>query len=408
MGRYKDLMKILYCSCLCSDLVFQELFETSKHKPGLAEQKFHKLLNSGLLSQGENSIDILSTIPVTHEENKKVVWNYRKESISNNLTYRYPPFLNLPIIKRICIFFFSCIYSLFWMVKGNKSDKVLICDTLKISVSVAALLASKITGVKSVAIVTDLPEFLDHSGITNFSASNLFTRICLYFMNRYDMYLILTEQMNNLINVNKKPYIVIEGMVDILMNEVPNNLENKAKERIIIYAGGLYERYGVKKLIDAFTKLSFEDVRLWLYGSGDMEKQIREYEKLDPRIMYFGVVQNSIVVNEELRATLLVNPRPSYEEFTKYSFPSKNMEYMVSGTPLLTTPLPGMPSEYKQYVYLFNDESVDGMKNTLQEILNLSREELHNKGQEAKTFVIREKNNVVQAKKVIDLILNNI
>ena len=55
-------------------------------------------------------------------------------------------------------------------------------------------------------------------------------------------------------------------------------------------------------------------------------------------------------VAEELKATLLVNPRPTTEEFTIYSFPSKNMEYMASGTPLLTTKLPGMPEEYHQYV----------------------------------------------------------
>jgi Glycosyltransferase len=397
-------MKILYCSCLCSDTVFQKLFETSIHKPGIAEQKFHKLLCSGLLGLGKNSIEMLSAIPVTHEENKKLVWNYRKEIINNNLTFRYPPFINLPFIKRICIFFFSFFYCLYWMITGNKSEKVLICDTLKISVSVAAWLASKITGTASVAIVTDLPEHLDHSGSTNSSKLNLFTKICLYFMSRYNMYIILTEQMNNLINVNKMPYVVIEGMVDISMSEVSNCLENKAKERIIIYAGGLYERFGVKKLIEAFSILPFEDVRLWLYGSGDMEQQIKEYEKLDIRIKYFGVVPNSNVVNEEIRAALLVNPRPSDEEFTKYSFPSKNMEYMVSGTPLLTTLLPGMPEEYKQYVYLFTDESVDGMAKTLQEILSLSREELHYKGQEAKNFVMRKKSNVEQAKKVQELV----
>ncbi len=214
----------------------------------------------------------------------------------------------------------------------------------------------------------------------------------------------LTEQMNNLINVNQKPYIVIEGMVDIKMNEILNCLENKVNDKVIIYAGGLYERFGVKKLIDAFTKLSHENVQLGLYGSGEMEQQIREYEKLDPRIKYFGVVQNSVVVNEELKATLLVNPRPSNEEFTKYSFPSKNMEYMASGTPLLTTPLLGMPSEYKQYIFLFNDESVDGMNKTLQEILNFSREELHDKGKEAKAFVLCKKNNIIQAKKVHNFI----
>lgn len=42
---------------------------------------------------------------------------------------------------------------------------------------------------------------------------------------------------------------------------------------------------------------------------------------------------------------------------------------MVSGTPVLTTPLPGMPEEYDQYVYLFDDESTEGMHQTLKLLL---------------------------------------
>lgn len=68
-----------------------------------------------------------------------------------------------------------------------------------------------------------------------------------------------------------------------------------------------------------------------------MENDIRKYEKIDNRNKYFRVVPNQAVAEEELKATLLVNLRPSNEEFTKYSFPSKNMEYMVLGTPTLTT-----------------------------------------------------------------------
>ena len=64
-------------------------------------------------------------------------------------------------------------------------------------------------------------------------------------------------------------------------------------------------------------------------------------------------------------ATLLINPRFSNEEYTKYSFPSKNMEYMASGTPILTTKLPGMPKEYYEYIYLFEEESIEGMKNKM-------------------------------------------
>ncbi|MGB9612869.1 MAG: glycosyltransferase, partial [Candidatus Margulisiibacteriota bacterium] len=121
-------------------------------------------------------------------------------------------------------------------------------------------------------------------------------------------------------------------------------------------------------------------------------------------IEFFGVISNRAVIEEEIKAILLVNPRPSSEEFTQYSFPSKNMEYMVSGTPLLTTKLPGMPEEYYDYVYLFEDESVEGMAKTLDRILKLPKEELHAKGAAAKEFVLREKNNVVQAKRIIEMI----
>ena len=120
-----------------------------------------------------------------------------------------------------------------------------------------------------------------------------------------------------------------------------------------------------------------------------------------------GVAPNDVVVEEELRATLLVNPRPTNEDYTKYSFPSKNMEYMASGTPVLTTKLPGMPEEYYPYVYLLEEESAEGMAKALKEILSKPAEELAQKGAAAKKFVMEKKNNISQAKKLLDM-LNNI
>ena len=105
---------------------------------------------------------------------------------------------------------------------------------------------------------------------------------------------------------------------------------------------------------------------------------------------------------EQLKATLLVNPRSTNEEYTKYSFPSKNMEYMVSDSPTLTCNLPGVPEEYQQYVYLIKDETVEGLTNTLRAVLSKTREELHQRGMEVEVrcYVLDNKNNVVQAGKV--------
>lgn len=134
-----------------------------------------------------------------------------------------------------------------------------------------------------------------------------------------------------------------------------------------------------------------------------MELEMAQISNQDHRIKYMGIVSNEMVVKALKEATLLINPRPSNSEFTKYSFPSKNMEYMASGTPLVTTPLPGMPKEYNRFVYLFNDESVEGISSTLRVLLSKSSDELYKFGLRAKQFVINHKNNLIQAKRILNL-----
>ena len=113
---------------------------------------------------------------------------------------------------------------------------------------------------------------------------------------------------------------------------------------------------------------------------------------------------NTEIVDKEQEATLLVNPRPTEEEYVKYSFPSKTMEYMASGTPVLTTVLPGMPKEYHPYVFLLEEETADGIAKMLKEVLSQSDEALFQKGRDARRFVLEQKNNVIQAGQILEML----
>jgi glycosyltransferase involved in cell wall biosynthesis len=115
---------------------------------------------------------------------------------------------------------------------------------------------------------------------------------------------------------------------------------------------------------------------------------------------------NTEIVDKEMEATLLVNPRPTHEEFVKYSFPSKTMEYMSTGTPVLTTKLPGMPEAYYPHVYFIEQETVDGIIDALRKTLAHSDEALFEKGCKARTFVLESRNNVVQAAKILEMLKN--
>lgn len=87
------------------------------------------------------------------------------------------------------------------------------------------------------------------------------------------------------------------------------------------------------------------------FGDGTAAEQVKARAAGNPRIRYFGVVPHSQILAYERRASLLVNLRPTQETYTEYSFPSKTIEYMLSGTPLLTTRLKGIPDAYFDYVF---------------------------------------------------------
>ena len=393
-------MQILYISTLTSTKVLDYLYSTSLKKPMYSIQKFHRLLAEGLANNNVQ-VKVLSAIPTSPLSHKRKFWNIQTHS-ENRIDYKIIPFININIIRQICLFIYAFAYTILWGIKA-KNDKRIICDVLNISICLGGLFAAKLIRVKCTGLVTDMPGLM--VGLNNKSLTQrLITAINKSYLSSFDSYILLTEYMNPIINTKNKPYIIMEGLVDREMGSRPHTDFKSQTERVIIYAGGLYERYGVKMLLDAFMHTSFKDVRFDIYGDGEMSAIMDEYHKSDSRIHYYGVVPNDTIVEAELKSTLLINPRPTHEEFTKYSFPSKNMEYMVSGTPVLTTKLPGMPKEYYKYVFLFDDETVDGYKKTLTDVLSLSNEDLYMKGKSAKEFVLKNKNNNVQGKRILTLL----
>ena len=398
-------MKIIYLSPLISKTVLDYIFRTSNSKPSLAVQKFHYLITRGLSEQEvECQIEALSLISIERSSHKKRFWLIPSER-DNNIHYHYIPMLNLPILKSISILINSFFQLSLLLLSNRRQELVIICDVLYLPLSIAIFISSYIFKVRKIAILTDVPgimrAFYNRTKLTN----KIYNKLFNFTLSKFDSYVFLTHEMNKMINKDNKPYTIMEGLVDSSMVKYNHILNKKNSDRIILYAGGLFEEYGIKKLIESFRLLDGENLRLHIYGSGLMVKDMFYYASLDPRIVYQGIFPNEVIVGKEMEATLLVNPRPSNAEFTKFSFPSKNLEYMVSGTPLVTTPLPGMPKEYYKYVYLFDDETVQGFAATLKRLTSLCDQELFEMGTIAREFVLKNKNNIIQGKKILDLCL---
>lgn len=392
-------MNILYISRLTSERLINDIYRETGKNPGFAIQKFSGLLTKGLVKNGAN-VCSLSTPPYSRKNTQRRFIRV-KEEVENDIKFYYIPVFNIPVIKNIIDFCYVFFFILKW-IKKSKDKHAVLFDALNVSACMSGILACKFAGIDSVGVVTDMPGMMN-SRQSKSIIGRIATSINNKYLGAFDKYVFITEQMNVVINKKTRPYIIMEGLVDADLIE-ENNVE-KEKKRLVLYAGGLHERYGLKTLVEGFLSANIDDAVLHLYGTGPFVNELKEYEQRDSRICYMGVRPNKEIVEAEFRATLLINPRPTNEEFTKYSFPSKNMEYMVSGTPLLTTALPGMPSEYYDYVYIFDQgETVEGYSMTLRHVLTLPLCELETKGRLARQWVLANKNHIKQANRILKMV----
>ena len=382
-------MHIIYAVSACSDGVYQKLYEGSQRKPSIQAQKYHRLLIEGLGTI--TRVDVVSNPPVNREAMKKP-WMWIPNETFGNVVYHNTPAIRSPLLKQPVVALTSFFRTLFLARK----DSVLVVDCLNRTTSIFALLAARCRGLRCVGIVTDLPEMM-LSGWAAKVVSDFLVAHCTD-------YVMLTEAMNRRLNPHNKPCVILEGHADIAMKNRENRLEDKAKPRVVLYAGCIARQYGLMELMEGFLLADLPDAQLHLYGVCDADIDLAAITREHPNIRYGGVLLNHQVVEKEMGATLLVNPRPTVEEFVQYSFPSKNMEYMASGTPLLTTRLPGMPAEYYPYVYLLEKESAQGIADALRKILSNSDEALHRKGAEARDFILGTRNNVAQGQKILTML----
>ncbi|RHB45752.1 glycosyltransferase [Exiguobacterium sp. AM39-5BH] len=212
--------------------------------------------------------------------------------------------------------------------------------------------------------------------------------------------------MVNKINVSK-PYTVVEGIAPILKELAFKKTEiyDGDFDNTILYTGGINENYGVIKLILEFMKIKDQKLRLFICGAGPDEDKVKKLSKLDARIFYFGLLSREEVLYFQSKCTLLINPRSSNEEYTKYSFPSKLLEYMSSGRPVAAYMLDGIPKEYRNHILELNSEL--DLNVQIREIMKMDITKLNEIGNLAKEFVENNKNKNIQSLRILKLIREN-
>ncbi len=156
-------------------------------------------------------------------------------------------------------------------------------------------------------------------------------------------------------NIRKKNVFVIQNGVDLKLFRPIDRVSSRKKlklplkSKIIGYTGSLQKSLGVDILVNVFERIKKEmpDAKLLLVGRLSKDKSNRPDIKKEGIISFDALRQEDVALAINA-ADVVVAPSPS-NEFTKYCFPYKCVEYMACNTPIVATSLSDVKLMLKDY-----------------------------------------------------------
>lgn len=242
---------------------------------------------------------------------------------------------------------------------------------------------ARLFGAKVAVVLTDPPgQLLPTDSNIARVAKRLDARFIRFLLRRFDAVIALAPDLATKLAPGV-PSLIFPGIMEKPTapsekpTSIPHGGADSPKPFTMVYAGSLNRAYGVDLLLDAFRGLTStrQPILLKLFGRGDMESIIQRDAAIDSRVVYGGFLSPADLQAELLHADLLINPRPTKELFASMSFPSKLIEYLATGIPVMTTRLSSIPPELSEHFYYIQDESAMGIRSAIQEFIEKSSEE---------------------------------
>lgn len=380
----------------------------------VAANNYQLGLVRGIEAAAGEPVHVISTWTVAmFPRSRSILQRRRTCDVGTRQPAHFAGFLNLPVLKQVTtlVTLFSSVARWLWRER-KEPERVVLAYGLFSPFSLAVLGATAVFGGRAVAVVTELPFDVDRGGGFGRGRflSRLDFRVQMWALRRFRAIIPLTQQIAD-DYAPGLPALVVEGGIEHPETAPAggtNGREPPSTERVVLYSGALDSINGISFLLEAFATVPDDTICLDIYGRGPLEELVRATAAGDPRIRHRGFQPNDVVRRRQTESCCLILPRPTTQTIARYSFPSKVLEYLSSGRPVITTDLPGLPAEYREHVFVLTDETPPGLGRLIREVCSRPPAELAELGERARRFVLEQKNWERQGSRVYRFICDSL
>ena len=216
---------------------------------------------------------------------------------------------------------------------------------------------------------------------------------------KFDYGVILSEESKQFFNKCAKTVIMEGGVVleDYSNIPYPEMTDNTR----FLYAGTFSKVTGVDILLEAISKVNDPRLEFYFSGKGYLNDSIIEASQKDSRIKYLGFLDDKTYFDTLKKIHVFINPRNMTLPQNRNNFPSKVLEYLACGRPVISTKFPGYRMFEQNFIFCEND--TNSLAEAIVRTSHLSDNDYHEyyslNTEKAKNYSWEK-----QVEKVIDLI----
>jgi glycosyltransferase involved in cell wall biosynthesis len=377
------------------------------HNPAFsrAGQMCQQNLLLGMKHAGAPASAVLAAQPVPAFPRARRIWlPGGRTTLPEGIEVTLLPCLNITPLKQVTIGL-GVLWGILRWGWQNRRARRRIVFTYNLSVPPGAItwLAARLIGAKAVAMVYDI-EIPCHTvpwSLRRWLDLWLHRRI----LPRFDGLIPISDAIAEDF-ARGCHYLRVEGGIQTDVLERTAGIAGKHRcdggPLTVAFAGSLDEPNGVSVLLEAFAALPGHEYRLRIAGRGPLEAAVRNAAAADPRIEYLGFLSFPQVLELYRSADVLVNMRLTQTVNTKYFFPSKLLEYLASGVPVISTCPGRVAEEFGQMACLLHEETPQALAEAIRRMAALDPDARAEMGRRARQYMAAHKTWDAQALRIAD------
>lgn len=157
--------------------------------------------------------------------------------------------------------------------------------------------------------------------------------------------------------LHKGKKILMQGGISDFKVQQPKKIEKK----VILFTGNISKLTGIIEFASLFNEIQDESIELHIYGKGD-DQNLSLLSEQNKNIKIFGFVDDETLEIAMYSAWIFVNPRSLSEESIQNTFPSKILEYLRYGKPIISTKSSGISNKYDNFLFYYNSKDLRTLK----------------------------------------------